>query len=226
MPINPAALTLRTKIIGTLLRDARLAADKEIEECAEAISVSAETYEAYELGSQPISLPELESLAYVLDVPLEHFWGNETLPSNGNSKPRPKMDRLIPLRHRMIGVILRQARLDAGLSLEELAQRLKLEASQLEAFELGLEPVPLPQLEILSGLLNRSIREFQDLHGPVGVWNAEQRALQDFLSMPHDLQVFVSKPINRPYLDLALRLSEINVDRLRAVAEGLLEITY
>ena len=46
------------------------------------------------------------------------------------------------------------------------------------------------------------------------------------LEMPLDLQVFVSKPINRPYLELAIRLSEMSVDRLRAVAEGLLEITY
>jgi len=44
--------------------------------------------------------------------------------------------------------------------------------------------------------------------------------------MPVEMQVFVSKPINRPYLELAIRLSEMSVDRLRSVAEGLLEITY
>jgi hypothetical protein len=43
--------------------------------------------------------------------------------------------------------------------------------------------------------------------------------------MPVDLQTFVSKPINRPYLELAQRLSEMSVDKLRSVAEGLLEIT-
>jgi hypothetical protein len=36
---------------------------------------------------------------------------------------------------------------------------------------------------------------------------------------------FVSKPVNRPYLELAQRLSKTNVENLRAVAEGLLEIT-
>jgi len=226
MPVKPAALTLRAKIIGTLIRDARLAADKKIEECAEAIGVTGETMEAYELGDQAISLPELEAIAYTLDLPLEHFWGSQVLSTNGGSKPQPDMNRLIPLRHRMIGVMLREARLDAGFSLESLAQRTKLEASLLESYELGQEPVPLPQLEILSGLLNHSIREFQDVHGPVGFWNSEQRAVQDFLALPHELQVFISKPVNRPYLDLARRLSDISVDRLRAVAEGLLEITY
>ena len=84
----------------------------------------------------------------------------------------------------------------------------------------------MPHLEVLSGVLNRSIREFQDMRGPVGAWNEQQRALQDFQALPSNLQLFVSKPVNRPYLELALRLSDMPVERLRAVAEGLLEITY
>jgi hypothetical protein len=43
--------------------------------------------------------------------------------------------------------------------------------------------------------------------------------------MPSELQSFVVKPINQPYLELAQRLSEMSVEKLRAVAEGLLEIT-
>jgi len=39
------------------------------------------------------------------------------------------------------------------------------------------------------------------------------------------LLAFVLKPINLPYLELAKRLSEMSVDKLRDVAEGLLEIT-
>ena len=39
------------------------------------------------------------------------------------------------------------------------------------------------------------------------------------------MQQFVSKPVNQPYLELAQRLSEMSVERLRSVAEGLLEIT-
>ena len=49
--------------------------------------------------------------------------------------------------------------------------------------------------------------------------------MQDFKEMPPELQAFVAKPINLPYLELAQRLSEMSVDKLRAVAEGLLEIT-
>jgi hypothetical protein len=41
-----------------------------------------------------------------------------------------------------------------------------------------------------------------------------------------ELQAFIAKPINRPYLELAVKLSQLDADRLRSVAEALLAITY
>ena len=226
MAIKPLALSIRSKITGTLIRDARLAANKTTEECAKAIDVSTETFEDYELGNQSISLPELEGMAYFLEVPMEHFWRRETFSEDEYRRLLPDMKQLLSLRHRMIGALLRQARLESDLSLEALSTNTNIDASLLEAYELGQQPVPLPVLEMLSGVLNRSIREFQDQYGPVGDWNIQQNALRDFLNLPPEMQNFVSKPINYPYLELAVRLSEMSVDKLRDVAEGLLEITY
>jgi transcriptional regulator with XRE-family HTH domain len=226
MSVETTAMTLRAKIIGTLIRDARLAAQISIEECAGIVGVSAQDFEAYELGGKAISLPELEAIAYHLNIPIDHFWEREPLVAKSGEKKQPNMIALIRIRHRMVGAMLRQARLEAQISLPELADHLGIDASQMEAYELGMESVPLPMLEYLTGILNRSIREFQDQKGPVGVWNTQQRAIHDFLALPLDLQTFVTRPVNRPYLDLAIRLSEMSVDKLRAVAEGLLEITY
>jgi transcriptional regulator with XRE-family HTH domain len=139
--------------------------------------------------------------------------------------PRPDLSRALTLRQKMLGALLRQARLDVGMSLEMVAERAWTSPSLLEAYELGEEPIPLPDLEVLAGVLNRSATEFLDQRGPLGAGRREQRSLRDFQTLPPDLQAFVSKPINRPYLELALRLSEMSVDKLRAVAEGLLEIT-
>lgn len=217
---------LRDKIIGTLIRDARLSAQKTIEECAAYIGVASNDFEAFELGTKSVSLPELEAISYFLQVPLDHFWERESLSGSASQKPAPDMEMLIRLRQRMIGAMIRQARLESKLSVSELAERLGIQDEILESYELGKVPIPLPWLELLSGVLNRSIREFQDQKGPVGNWNAQQRALRDFKALPTELQTFISKPVNRPYLDLAVRLSGMSVDKLRAVAEGLLEITY
>jgi hypothetical protein len=59
----------------------------------------------------------------------------------------------------------------------------------------------------------------------VGSWFASQKYVREFQNLPPEMQEFISKPINRPYLDLAVRLSELKVEKLRALGEGLLEIT-
>ena len=74
-------------------------------------------------------------------------------------------------------------------------------------------------------MVNKTIYEFQDRHSPAGHWFFEQQATQEFSKLPIELQGFVCKPINRPYLELAVRLSEMSVEKLRGLAEGLLEIT-
>ena len=95
----------------------------------------------------------------------------------------------------------------------------------MESYELGLQPVPVPDLDALAFALGCTVRDFQDQHGPVGVWFTQQYALKDFQSLSPEMQAFVSKPVNRPYLEMAQRLSEMSVEKLRMVAEVLLEIT-
>ena len=63
-------------------------------------------------------------------------------------------------------------------------------------------------------------------HGRIGEWRTERELNEKFAQLPTKMKDFVSKPVNRPYLELAMRLSELSVEKLRTVAESLLEITY
>ena len=216
---------LRAKKLGVMIRTSRTTLDKSIDECAQAIGVPVETFNAYEIGDQSPSLPELELLSYYLDIPIDRFWGETTYlrPTTAN---RPvDADRVLRLRQRMVGVQLRKFRLEAGLTPEQVMAELGLADSQLTAMETGSTPVPIPVLEKAAGLYNRSIRDFYDQKGPVGNWSARRRVVEDFLALPPELQDFVCKPINRPFVELAERLSQMPVNKLRSVAEGLLEIT-
>ncbi len=225
MSINPIAMTIRAKKLGVLIRDARLATRRRVEDCAEALQVSPQDFEAFELGEQSPSLPKLEVLAYFLGVSVDHFWGNKAISENGSPALKFDLGQLVGLRQRMIGALLRQARQQADLSLDAVAEKVGLSSDQLEACELGENELSLPVLEAVSAVLGHPIEDFIDKHGPVGVWSNQQQSVQDYLNLPEELQVFVSKPINRPYLELAHRLSEMSVDKLRAVGEGILEIT-
>jgi len=218
-------LTLRAKKLGVLIRDARLAARRRLDECAAAIGVSRGVFRAYEEGRRAPSLPELEILVYYLNLSIDHFWGQAVRSDDAPPTEPLDLPRLVGVRQRMIGALLRQERNRASLSIKSLAQETGIPAAHIHAYELGERPIPLPELELLASALGSRIENFFDQNGPIGQWMKEQKAVRQFLDLPKELQDFVCLPVNRPYLELAMKLSAMSTEKLRTVAEGLLEIT-
>jgi transcriptional regulator with XRE-family HTH domain len=221
--MDPTFLKIRAKKLGLYIREARLSRGQTIEELSEAIGVPPNDLEAYELGEQSPSLPELELIAYRLRKPLEHFAEGGIYTTDELRPINP--DRFLGIRQRIIGAQLRKTRVEAELTPEELSLKTGIDVDTLNSYEMGMLAIPFPQFESLISALNVSMREFQDRHGPVGEWLREQQQVNEFLELPAEMRTFVSKPVHMPYIELAMRLSEMSVDKLRAVAEGLLEIT-
>ncbi|MBT3189817.1 MAG: helix-turn-helix transcriptional regulator [Anaerolineae bacterium] len=219
-------ITLRSKTLGVLIKDARLASRMSIKECAEAIGVSSGSFSSYESGKKSPSLPELEVLAFLLNISISHFWGTESI--SDNEAPIEKLDlpRLVSVRQRMIGALLRQERLKASISMKALAKEVNIPKSRIKAYELGERAISLPELEGLLSVLGGHTEDFLDKNGPIGLWLTRQNAVEAFLNLSPELQEFVCQPVNRPYLDLAQNLSDLSADKLRSVAEGILNITF
>jgi transcriptional regulator with XRE-family HTH domain len=224
MTVNPILKIIRAKKLGVLIRDAREKSGKSLEECAKAMGLSSDELSVVEFGERPPTLPELEIFAFYLDVPLEHFWENEILKLSGSDRV-VEPEEIKQSRQKAIGDLIHEGRMKAGQSIEELAQQAGMTPESLQSYEKGMVPISLPELEILASAMNNTIGEFEDHQGTVGNWFAEKRNINEFLDLPQELKEFVSKPINRPYLEIAVRLSELKVEKLRALAEGLLEIT-
>ena len=218
--------TIRTKTLGVLIYDARQASRMSKKDCANAIGISSSVYGSYESGRKAPSLPELEALSMFLDLPISHFWGTEAISDNPSPMEVLDLSRLVELRHRMIGALLRQERRNAGLSMKALGLEADIPKSRINAYELGERPIPVPELEILLSALGGNIESFLDQTGPIGQWLTRQNAIVDFLELPSELQEFVCQPINRPYLELARNLSDFSAEKLRTVAEGILDITF
>ena len=218
-------LVLRNRIIGLLLRDARERAEKTKRECAAALAVSTSTITAYEDGRKPISLPELEVLAYVLDAPATHFWERD--PELVTDERTVPLQEVLALRHRIVGALLRQARMETDVSQKELAQVLSCSTKRLSGYEYGERPIPLAELELLAQYLHLPLEYFLDnQEGPVGEWQRQQEAWGRFQELPEEIREFVVQPINVRYLEVAMKLSQMPAGGLRAIAEGLLDITY
>jgi len=219
-------ITIRTKTLGVLIRDARLAARRSVQDCAQAIGIRPSVFRAYEDGLKAPSLPELEMLVYYLDLPMDHFWSREIKSASASRNARLDLSKLLVVRQRKVGALLRQDRMKASISIRNLANETGIASSRIKAYELGERAIPLPELEVLVRTLGGRIESFFDQHGPVGQWLLSEDTVKQFLEMPMQLREFVAMPVNRPYLELAMKLSNMSRDKLRSVAEDLLDITF
>lgn len=223
--MNNAQITIRAKKLGLLIRDARTAERRTVKECADAIGIKAGMFRAYEEGTRSPSLPEIETLVYYLKIPISQFWGKDVRSEAPSPVESLDMPQLIALRQRMIGALIRQERTNVNMSLRHIAQETGISQARLKTYELGEKAIPLPELEVLLNIMGSRIENFFDQSGPVGQWMTGQQAMQKFLDLPEEFQDFVCQPVNRPYLELAMKLSSMSKEKLRSVAEGLLDIT-
>ncbi|HMK07606.1 MAG TPA: helix-turn-helix transcriptional regulator, partial [Anaerolineales bacterium] len=132
---------------------------------------------------------------------------------------------MISLRQHYIGALIRTRRTEVEMSLRDLAKFTGIASARLSSYEQGERPVPVAELEAISAALNRDLSFFQDARGPVGEWQTTQETFDAFLKLPAELRAFVGTAASEPYLRMALRLSEIPVEKIRSLGEGFLEIT-
>ena len=221
-----AQVNLRSRKLGVLIRDARLSERKTITECAQAVGITTGIFRAWEEGHRSPSLPELEVLAYSLHLPLNRFWSKEAASEEALPNETLNLPAFVSIRQRLIGALLRQLREKANISPHALSEMSGISTARIKAYELGERPIPLPELEGLTNLLGAQIEMLFDQTGHIGLWMIQQKAIQEFLQLPNEMQNFVAKPVNRPYLELAKKLSGMSTDKLRSLAEDILEITF
>jgi transcriptional regulator with XRE-family HTH domain len=219
------AIKLRAKKLGILLRDARLSAGKSLKDCGEAIGVSGSTMGAYEKGQRSPSLPELEMLSFYLKVPLGHFWQDQILETEESILDELQVEHALILRNRAIGKLLETKRDQMNLTYKEIHEKTGISPRRMKKFEEGDQALPLPELELLTNAIGLPMSAFREYESVVGQWIAAQSGINEFLKLPTNVQIFVTTPVNLPYIQLAEKLSKLSAEDLRNVAEGLLEIT-
>jgi len=218
---------IKNRILGVLVKEAREAAGQSQADCADLLGVPPETYAAYETGYMAPSLPQLELLAFVFNLPIKHFWGADTLASTRrHDEIKERVPELVMLRNKMIGIKVMQLREKAGMTRAQAAEKTAMTPELIEQVELGNAQIAVSELEFLVRAAQGVLDDLVDEHGPVGNFLQAQKDFEAFVKLPADVRAFVLKPINRSYIDLAIKLSHMQVDELRGIAEGILEITF
>ena len=225
MPDRDEAI-LRKKMMGVKIRHARVKAGLHEKEVAEALGISSDLVSNIELGQYEPSLPQLEVMAFLYNIPLSYFWSED--PIEKADWDFPTLEALA-LRRKVIGVLLRQARTEAGRSQEDLAQLLEVSPGQVASYEVGKNDIPIQQLETLAAHLNVSIDYFLDEGIDRTKSNGRRVTLDEisqFAELPEEVREFLLNPANLLYVNIAMRLSDMSAETLRNLAEGLLEVTY
>ncbi|TVR18579.1 MAG: transcriptional regulator [Anaerolineaceae bacterium] len=215
---------IRAKMLGVLLCDARESAVRTQEDCARLLNIGVAEYQAWELGDSAPTLPQLELLAYYLDVPVSHFWGMETtkISRAGRQHAQPEY---LSLRNRMIGALLQKARQEADLSHDDIAESCGIPAQTIMRYELGEAAPPMHELSVLASAVNRNLSYFLETSGQIGELLAMREAWKHFADLPEDVRAFAADPKNIGFIHIAVLLSQMPTDRLREVGASILDIT-
>ncbi len=222
--MNPAEVKLKRKILGVVIRKARKRAGKTIKECAQALGISPRSFASIEKGARDLSLPQLEILARFLGISPRKLWNGEV--PDLDSELKLPSEEAVKVRDKIIGLLLKEAREEAGKSLKESAKAIGVSTRTLKAYEMGQKPVPLIHLEALADFYGVEKEHFlqQSLFGD------EELSLEEeykrFRELPPEIRKFVIKPANVLYLRSAMALSRMSADEIRRLAESLLDITY
>jgi len=213
----------KSVVLGDLIKNARQHVRRSPADCASVLNLTAGEYDALEKGEYSVSLPDLELLALFLKVSMGYFWGSDKLDDLG----QVNYEQMLALRNRVVGITLRQKRLKARKMTKDLASAAGISVKEVEAYETGDSPIPYLHLDAMSKFLGLSINDFVENEvGPLKRHEAEQQMLTSYRSLSPEMQEFFLKPVNIPYFETAKFLSDLEVDRLRALAENLLDITF
>lgn len=216
--ISPKAVDL-----GAKLREERELSEISLARAAAQLGVSHEMITSVENGENALSLPELELLANLYRVPLQKLLGLMDEQAPAVKLSQEKRPAFILIRTRIIAAILKQARLDAALPLDNLAEKLSIPLSTMGEYESGTLPLPQPLLEKICAELDIN---FETLFSPLTPKLKNSEVSSTPSDFPPELGEFVANPSNLPYLLLAKKLSGLDAAKLREIAECLLEITY
>ena len=227
--------TLRAHKLAALILDARLYARRTPEEACSLLGWDAYHLQSLETARVSPSLPELEALAAIYAVPVDHFFGSISLSDEMPKLRVETMNQRLQLRQRILGAMIIQARSRQSLSREDLSLLTDIPIEELTQYEYGQIPIPVSDLEDITHSLQIDLAAWIDSYAiptratffKPGTTSTQDESSELIESrLPKDLADFIVNPVNKQYLAIASKLSILPADQLRKIAESLLEITY
>jgi transcriptional regulator with XRE-family HTH domain len=134
---------LRAQKLGSLIQEAREQNGRSPADIAAVLGLETAVYEQIERGENHLSLPDLEALALVFNVPMGYFWGSEDMPQQKSVD----YDSLTCCAIASSASCCASSDCKRGLSQAEIAEQTDLDPDTIAAYETGERPSPFLHLE-------------------------------------------------------------------------------
>ena len=217
---------IHQKKLGVLINNARLSKNRTAADCASLLHITTSEFLGFENGVTAPTLPEIELLAYFLNIPIDHFWMNKLIEKSTLDHSQSDYSTMMKVRDKVLAIQIRLKREEKSLSLSNMADALHISEDEYLILEQGETHFDLVRLEQIAFLLKLNLNDFITTQGNVGQWNTDKVNNEALRNLPPDIISFIINPNNEPYLRLAMHLSGLSAEKLRSIAEGLLEITF
>ncbi len=225
--MNTQLLSIKAKKFGVRLAAFRQKKGLTTEVLSQWTGISNEKLQSMERGESNVTLPEIELIALKLGFSTETLIDGDLLSLAASKPEEGSLQQYAGLRDRMIALVLRKTRLEQDLAVETVASQCGLQTEELDQYESGRKPVPLPILELLCAVYHVPLLSLLKPKPAVEPSSYQVDAADESDDdLPEEMAEFIHNPANLPYLELARKLSELDAAKLRSIAEGLLEITY
>ncbi len=148
---NSDKQVVQQKLMGVLVRHARLTAGRSQAELSAALHISRSRFAEYERGQRDLTIDQLRAIADLCGVPLGYFFDDRAVVQDEatemSSPARSRIER------KLIGNALRQARQCAGKSQKDCAEELGIPARRVSQYENGERDIPPDEAEAFARFL-------------------------------------------------------------------------
>ncbi len=144
---------LRAKKLGIKLTLARQKMNLSLEDLAQKMGMQPDEINQFEKGITPPSLPQIQVLSSILEMPIDDLVNTQVLEPIQQEISPDSLPRYFEIRNKMLGIQIKKNRFQQNQSLEQLSTLCEISASDLEMYESGVKPIPLPVLQKISEVL-------------------------------------------------------------------------
>lgn len=154
---EPEKQVIRQKIVGTLVKHVREMAGRSQRELAASLHVSTYRFRQYEYGERDLLLPQLETVSELCGVPLGYFFNDQASLADHDINilhtDKPRLERKI------VGTLIRQARLRADKTQKACAEKLGISPRRLAQYEYGEAEISPAELKTLARFLGVEVSD-------------------------------------------------------------------